>query len=390
MAREIRQYRAEDYERINALRWEAFRHAMRDSAFARGGGRVLVENGEIMAALLLEPFGQFFGGRSVGSTGYTSVMVDPRARGRGLVTALLRWTLAEQRAAGLPISMLYPSVIAAYRKVGFDFAGVTQTYRIPISSLPTAGDIAAIEPWGEEQFAEVADCYRAFAIAQNGMIDRPRHWWNERVVDPITMGEPYRYLVRREGRVTGYVTYHQEPVEGFYGYGFSVTVRDLVWLDEHAGRALLAFLAANRPFGTHVTWVGPSEEPLAALLNYEEMHGIERFMWVMRLIDMPAALSARGYPETVQSAIAFNVVDETLPENNGAWRLEVANGAGHLTPATTATATLDVGTLASLVSGWLPAREAVRAGRLRGASAAEVASMELIFHGPTPWIAEAF
>lgn len=390
MAREIRHYRPEDYERVDAMRREAFRHAMRPAAFARGGGRVLIEHGEIMAALLLEPFGQFFGGRSVRSAGVTSVMVDPRARGRGLISDLLRWTLAEQRAEGLPIAMLYPSIVSVYRKAGFDFAGVTPSYRIPIASLPTDGDVGAIEPWGEAQFAEVAACYRAYASAQNGMIDRPRHWWDERVVDPVTMRTPYRYLVRRDGRVTGYVIYTQEPDEGFYGYAFSVLVRDIAWLDEHAGRALLAFLAANRPFGSHVTWVGPPEEPLAAFLRYEEMHGVQRFLWVMRLIDLPAALEGRGYPPTVTATVALDVSDVTLPENAGAWRLEVSGGAASLTRVPRARARIDIGTLASIASGWLPAREAARAGRLLDATPEEIAALELIFHGPKPWIAEAF
>ncbi|RIK45981.1 MAG: hypothetical protein DCC58_04610 [Chloroflexi bacterium] len=390
MAREIRHYRDEDYARIDAMRQEAFRHAMRPAAFARGGGRVLLEHGEIMAALLMEPFGQFFGGRSLRSTGITSVMVDPRARGRGLVSDLLAWTLREQRAAGLPLAMLYPSIISVYRKAGFEFAGATPSYRLPIDSLPAGGDVAAIEPWDDTQLEEIAACYHAFARSQNGMIERPLHWWNERVVDPVTMRAPYRYLVRRDGAVTGYVIYTQEPEPGFYGYGFSLAVRDMVWLDAHAAQALLAFLAANRPFGSHITWTGPVEEPLAAFLRYEEMQGVDRFLWVARLIDLPAALRARGYPPEVRATVRLQVHDQTLPENAGAWSLEVADGAGSLTRAQQAGATLDIGTLASLATGWLPAREAARTGRLHNATPAEIAALEAIFHGPKPWIAESF
>lgn len=388
--REVREYRPEDLERVDALRQEAFRHPMRPAAFARGGGRVLLEDGEIMAVLLLAEMAQFFGGRSVRSSGVTSVMVDPRARGKGLVSHLLRTTLAEQRDAGLPIAILYPSLISAYRRAGFEFAGVTQTYRIPVASLPANGDIAALEPWGEEQFAEVEACYRTYAVTQNGMVDRPRYWWDERVVDPLTMRSTYRYLVRREGRVTGYVIYSQEPDPAQHGYAFAIRVRDLVWLDAHAAQAILAFLAANRPFGVHVTWEGPVDEPLGDFFNYDEMKCVERYRWMLRLIDLPAALAARGYPHLVAGSVAFEVSDAVLPDNAGAWRLEVADGAGQLVRIPRATAQLDITTLAALSTGWLPARDAARAGRLRNATAHEIATLELLFHGPKPWLPEAF
>jgi hypothetical protein len=46
--------------------------------------------------------------------------------------------------------------------------------------------------------------------------------------------------------------------------------------------------------------------------------------------------------------------------------------------------------LSAIYTGWLPAREAARAGRLLDASARDVAALESIFAGPKPWLADMF
>src|SRR5262249_1966943 len=86
----------------------------------------------------------------------------------------------------------------------------------------------------------------------------------------------------------------------------------------------------------------------------------------------------------------LHVEDALFPENEGGLRLAVDEGRGAVEASSRATARLDVSTLAALFTGWLPAREAVRLGRLTGATPTEVSRLELIFAGPRPWLMAPF
>src|SRR5215472_8385485 len=124
----------------------------------------------------------------------SSVAVAPEARGRGLVQHLLRETLAEQRAAGLALSVLYPSTVPAYRRAGYELAGLRLRFRAAARDAPATPGIN-VEPWDDDLLAEVTDCYRRFAVTQNGLIDRPANWWTDRVV-ATHKNSVHRYMAR--------------------------------------------------------------------------------------------------------------------------------------------------------------------------------------------------
>ncbi|HKD88417.1 MAG TPA: sterol carrier protein domain-containing protein, partial [Streptosporangiaceae bacterium] len=48
------------------------------------------------------------------------------------------------------------------------------------------------------------------------------------------------------------------------------------------------------------------------------------------LIDVPAAIEARGFPASVEVSVQFALADDVIPANSGRWRLEVSGGAGKL------------------------------------------------------------
>jgi hypothetical protein len=51
---------------------------------------------------------------------------------------------------------------------------------------------------------------------------------------------------------------------------------------------------------------------------------------MLRLIDVPAAVEARGFPASVEVSVQFELADDVLPANAGRWRLEVSDGCGKL------------------------------------------------------------
>jgi predicted acetyltransferase len=58
-----------------------------------------------------------------------------------------------------------------------------------------------------------------------------------------------------------------------------------------------------------------------------------RSMWMLRLVDAPAAIAARGFPAAVSLTVPLLIADHARPANSGRWDLTVAGGKGALTPA---------------------------------------------------------
>lgn len=344
-------------------------------------------DGRLVGVLRLHRFGQFFGGRRVESVGIGGVAVAPEARGRRVAEGLVLETLREMRAAGAAISSLYPATVPVYRRCGYEFAGVRLRYRCPLRHLPRAS-AGTVEPWTEADLDEIEASYRDYARAENGLIDRTREWWTKRVLTSFDGSEVRGVRVREDGRVTGYAVYTQERVRG-QDWGFDLDFGDLVWSTPSAAAALLSFAAHHRSVGRDMVWTGSATDPIALLVSEQDAALDSSFRTMTRLIDVAAAIEARGYPEGLEAAVELRVKDEQLAGNEGGWRIEVSGGRAKVSPERDAGAVVDAGALAAIWTGMLAAGTARRLGRL-DANDAAVSALEQIFAGPAPWILDWF
>ena len=57
-----------------------------------------------------------------------------------------------------------------------------------------------------------------------------------------------------------------------------------------------------------------------------------RSMWMLRVVDAPAAIAARGFPPGVSASAPLEIHDQSRPANSGRWQLTVADGTGALIP----------------------------------------------------------
>jgi predicted acetyltransferase len=230
--------------------------------------------------------------------------------------------------------------------------------------------------------------YERFASGTNGLVRRSEDWWQRRVFTDWENRTAYRYLVREQGEVTGWIVYMLGSAGGD-AWRLKVDGRDLVWTTAAAGRTLLSLAALHRSTGVSMTWPGPPTEPLADLIAEDPIEVSETFRWMLRLLDVPAAIEARGYPPLVEASVTIGVRDPLFPENEGPWRIEVGGGQAKVFPAEQADATGDVQAWASIWASLHRARDAVRIGGLEATPQA-IEALELIFGGPLPWIADFF
>ncbi len=272
-------------------------------------------------------------------------------------------------------------------------------YSIPLDRLESRPDLT-VEAFGDDGMEEV----RAFqrhqaALAGSGLIDRSDDVWKHLVLSSEESEVIHRFLVRRDGRITGYLVAFFSREKGhlppFYsvqevGMQFGISCRDLVWTDEDSARALLGVAAAHRATGTNLYWSGPINDPLQFLLKGPEATVQAAYHWMERLVNVEAALAARGYPEGMTESFELGVSDGLVEENSGGYRVDITAGRATVSRIPRAEARVDVGALAAMFTGWLRPADAVRLGRLANASGSVVAILERAFSGAPPWMSEHF
>ncbi len=347
---------------------------------AREGSRMVAGAGSIASA-------HHVGGVAVPAALVTAVWAAPHVRGRGVASGLLAALLEDERTAGTPLASLFPANLAVYRRVGFEIAARWIRHRMPLTGLPGRAPAGwTVEPLDDatpEDPGPLADLYDASAPRLGAVATRrvAPLWhailrWNQGgvttaalAVDPA--GEPRGCVVLDTHR-------NQE----------TVNVRELQALEPDAARTLLAHLAGFRSIFKDVVWRGSPADPFAALLRDEPR--VDTAPAMFRLLDVPAALAARGYPVGLESEIAFDVADETLRGNAGPVVLTLdGTGTGHAERGGAGTVRVTVRALAALYTGHAGPRDLAIAGGLE-APEAELDRLAPAFAGPLPWIADRF
>jgi predicted acetyltransferase len=344
--------------------------------------RVLLDGERVVAGLALYRAGQWFGGRSVPFAGFAAVAVAAEARGQGHAAALCAEVLRDLAAEGAPLAGLYASTLALYRKVGFELAGYCTRWRAPVADLPRFErdlPVRRVDPAATELLAPLA---RARALRGAGLLDRDEVLWG-RVVRRRSE-DVHVVLVGPEEAPEGYAVYCHV---GFPHY--DLVVRDQVALTPRAARRLLTFFADHRSMARNLDWPGPLHEPLHLLLREQRAEARDVERWLLRLCDVPGALSARGYPTDVEAELHLEVRDAVIPANQDRFVLTVSGGRGEVRRGGRGELGMEVRDLAPLYSGFHRAAELEAMGKLVGPPEA-LAAAGRIFSGPEPWMPDRF
>ncbi len=311
--------------------------------------------------------------------GITAVGVAPEWRGRGAASALLREALGELHAAGVPLAGLYPSTYPVYRKAGFERAATNTTYDIPLAVLDSRAPLDVVPAAPDDP--ELPAAYARAASDRNGALDRHPFLWR-RALEPFGQ-EAHAYRFVRDGATEGYVVYAQG------GRTDPLTVLDWVCHTRDAGRTLFALLAGHRAMVGSAHLRGGPQEPLLHLLGEPRATVARRLELLLRIVDVPGALAARGYPPLLDATLHLAVEDDLLPANNDRFILRVAGGRGTVERGGAGTCRLGVRALASLYSDFLTPHDLAMLGEL-DANTADLTVAAAIFGGPPPWLGEMF
>jgi len=337
-------------------------------------------------------FRQWFGGRELEMCGIWGVATLPEHRGKGLATLLVGGLLREARERGAPLSALYPAILRPYRRLGYELAGTYTTHRVLLDDLPSGdGPLPVQEYLRERDLDAVRACYRRAVAEQNGPIDSEDRWWPERIMSHPIPDEQHRAVVARgeDGSVEGYAAFVYEKDEGDLDLSFRLDCKHFVASTIEGLTSLVGYVRGFRGVGVALQFPGPPADPLAMLVEEQRVKPSWTFRWMLRVLDVPAALEGRGYPPVSGEAV-IGVEDEMFPDNSGPWRISAEGGKVEVSGADgERVRPVSIGTLSSMYSGFLSPFDAVRLG-LMDADDPAVPVLARLLSGPAPFMLDWF
>lgn len=342
--------------------------------------RIAKRGGRPIGGMTLRPMGQWFGGRPVRMTGISAVGIEPAERARGSGTEFMRAVVEELRTSGVPLSTLYPATQTIYRRCGYELAGDFVHYRLDADHIDVRDRELEIDLTTDRDAIKTA--YDTFAARTSGMLDRSPEWW-KRVFEPWKRDASI-YVVRGQDGPEGYIQYWRDD-----GEQRDRMVGEVIALTPSARRRILTFVADHRSFVGSFDWVGPPAEPTRFFLSEPRVAVHRSWPWMLRLIDVHAALTERGYAQAVDAELHLDVRDDILPANAGRFVLRVSGGKADVAPGGDGSLRIDVRGLASLYTGYLSAHELLTTGYVEAADDVLHAA-DAIFAGPAPWLADFF
>lgn len=345
---------------------------------------------------------QWFGGRPVSAAPVAFVAVDPAARGAGCADRLLRRMLAEWREQEIAVAVLYPSVARPYQKIGFARAGVARKVSCAPACFGAPGDQTGGKPPPIVRLTDgplsPADVDGLAAVRReelrrvNGGMERDEILWTL-ALRPNGDDDVDVYVVPSlvPGPMPG-----PNDWEGYIALtpvnDGKLTVVDACLPTGRAAKAAMGLLANFRSAADRIEWSAGPDDLMFHMLD-ENAHSIDsEDEWMLRIVNVPAALSQRGYPPHLDAQVVLYIDDDVLPGNRGAWRLTVKDGKGKAVAAKDNSdydVRLSVSALASLFSGYLGAETLRRMGRIE-IDMMQTNYLNSIFSAPYPHMTEQF
>jgi predicted acetyltransferase len=351
--------------------------------------RGLFVDGQQVTQLELLPLELETGRGRIAAGGVGSVSSAPEARQRGYVAAMLRHSCDELRERGVALSVLYPFKRSFYDRYGWATFMERRFYSGPpdrfASFRPTAGGFRKAGP---EQIVDFDTVYRGALRGRFGPTVRDTAWWLRALKN--WDGKPYHaYIWYDEGNnPRSYMIYQIKDTPT----GRRLESHDIMALDPTARSQLFAFFAGHQDQVAQVRFTAPADAPVNLLMP-DPLECVVESYFMLRLVNVAAALEGYAFPPDVRGRLRIGVGDDWIVEHNAVFELELADGraAVRTLPAdSTADISCDVRVLSQIYSRYLRPRTAAAFGVLAAANREGLTLAERAFAGLAPYSTDFF
>jgi len=267
--------------------------------------------------------------------GLSWVSVHPDHRRRGVLREMMTHHFARLHEDGVALSGLHAAEVPIYGRFGYGIGSVElelELERGTVFTAPSLEEAASrvttrfVAADSDETARVVHDLHLRYSEVTLGAVTRPGHLARPMFVDlPLTRQgrEPWQVLLAQvDGQPAGYAVFSRQQKWRDYRAKGTVSVRELA-AEDPATLLALARRLVDFDLTTSITIGGRwSDDPLVWWAGGPRALGITPVdsLW-LRLIDVGAALTARGYSSGCD--VVLDVVDPVCPWNQGSWRLTV-------------------------------------------------------------------
>jgi predicted acetyltransferase len=271
------------------------------------------------------------GGASVPVCGVTAVTVQPSARRRGVLTAMMDFQHDQVAERGEPALILQASESNIYGRFGYGVAASQLAFEVetqrgrfrrPFADTGHVDEVSADE--ARKLFPSVHD---AIVATRPGFLARSDVFWDRRFYDDKgERGGQSAYFfaahTNAAGEVDGTALFRRKNSWNPVGPAGEIVMNELLATTPEATAALWRYVLDVDLVAKVSARNRPVDEPLRWLLHEPRRMSVTSmsdFLW-LRLLDIPAMLSARSYE--VADVVNLAVDDAFRPANRGTYRLE--------------------------------------------------------------------
>ena len=351
-----------------------------DADAATPGGELAAAGDVLAARLAVCDFASWFGGAELATAGIAGVTVAAEYRGQGALAPLLTDALTEARDRGAVLSSLFPTAPRIYRRFGYEVVGELQTVKVPtgqLAAVPPATSVG-VRRAGPADVDAVRAVYDRWASRQNGPLTRRGVCFAFSAQDYLDGFTGVTVAEDAAGAVQGYASW--ERGQG-YGEQALLEVTDLLADSADGYRALLRALGSFATVTPQATLETSGDDVIRTLLPSLHWQQVHTSPYMLKVLDVPAALTARTYPLGVTADLRFTLAGDVLAGLDGGYRLRVDGGRGSCDRVDPVARTLTPHGLALAFAGTQSSANLRSCGHLLGGDPAEDLSWDFLLGG---------
>ena len=279
--------------------------------------------------------------------GVTGVATYPEYSGHGLMSSLIKQALENMRKNHQPLSMLYPYQVSFYRRRGWEIASDRMTYTIRDTQLPRRRKVDGMVERVDIENEDIRTVHDAFVKSRHGALKRNDLEWEEYwrwEADDVLVAVYYD----ADEEPTGYLVY--------YIANDVFRIKELVCINQEARHGLWNYIAAHISMIEKVVGYNYTNEPMAFLLEDNEIKEEIQPYIMARIVDVESFLKDFPYDIVSTHDILHFIIDDPVMEcNSGDFSLrwdEDGNTVLERGSAAGATVQCDIGTLTTMFMGY--------------------------------------
>lgn len=326
----IRELTDDDRDANHRLGAEAFGYApdRQSAALPPTGGAVLGScvGDRLVAKIRAQDYLTHVpGGHVVPTLGVASVAVQAESRGTGLLSPLFHAGFERARQQRQPISTLFPTAPGIYRRFGYEVVGGLEQRLLTVADLAKvrAPEGASLRRATADDLDAVRELYAAWAADKFGPLTRtgPAQpiWSTDYLAGTATV----TLAVDRDGQVVGCVRWTRGT--GYDPTSSVIEVEDFIARTEDAARALWRLLASFGSVSGRVEVELPGTDEALTLLPVGPPPPSKELPYMLALLDIPAALSARRGVPGLSARLPFRVTGGFAEDVDGSYLLRAEN-----------------------------------------------------------------